>query len=680
MRWIRDKINDRIGHIKDPNEFTREWQNVSDNWLYPEIRAVLFTQSQSAPLFFSALSVKFPGRIKFGIVHVGLDRKNSEISPHWKMLLGSDQNDCLPQYAVYSVEGKYVYGKKPGENYSFRNMELFLKFLYPCLNDIFIVSFCMANVMSWLEFFITNCGILRRSRKLFWCIFKYNVMVILLWLPVIGLFQMPLLDCLPLLFLKLQRLFTVSDFGSMIRGDFVFYFNNPFYVYISFVLYLIVVTYLCKKYREVDDVEESWFNYTQMQTLTHLRPNNLFEPVRISGGFDIFSSRFAQTSVWLQPSIPTTYIQNLPTWHYIPIPLPVRAAENCRAIEESMSTTDVLERNTADCTCDEDHETDPENSCTCQSVQSNRLTFCRCCCRCCKETKCRCPSNNFVAPPHYSSNTKSQNRLSDNSLCSSCQKTRKKLLERGKTVCKDCVVGTRPIMTNVEKSNYDLGNFACSCVQRLSKANTASSHHLHYNHCCHPASNPNRPTATPTSTTCKYSNQKSEKSNSQSMETCEECQNKSTTTTSTRSTTTTSTSSQEHRKQGRTTENNDGCERLSSSSSSSSSHQSTSSSSIHSDSCGSGTMTASATSSGKSLAGQSVSHGKGQGHGFPQGYLESHQCVICLDEYVTNTMLCGLPCGHVFHESCIISWLNLDKHFCPMCRWPSFTLPPTHSS
>lgn len=44
-------------------------------------------------------------------------------------------------------------------------------------------------------------------------------------------------------------------------------------------------------------------------------------------------------------------------------------------------------------------------------------------------------------------------------------------------------------------------------------------------------------------------------------------------------------------------------------------------------------------------------------------------CSICLEEFSCNNRKIGLkiPCGHVYHESCILKWLE-NSHSCPLCR------------
>ncbi|CAL4063166.1 unnamed protein product, partial [Meganyctiphanes norvegica] len=56
----------------------------------------------------------------------------------------------------------------------------------------------------------------------------------------------------------------------------------------------------------------------------------------------------------------------------------------------------------------------------------------------------------------------------------------------------------------------------------------------------------------------------------------------------------------------------------------------------------------------------------------PSQAIESRVCAICLGKYRWSAVLCGLPCGHNYHHSCITEWLLKDNHHCPTCRWPTY--------
>jgi hypothetical protein len=47
----------------------------------------------------------------------------------------------------------------------------------------------------------------------------------------------------------------------------------------------------------------------------------------------------------------------------------------------------------------------------------------------------------------------------------------------------------------------------------------------------------------------------------------------------------------------------------------------------------------------------------------------SKECNVCLDTYASDRSAVKLPCGHVFHRSCIETWLA-ESGICPVCRQP----------
>lgn len=553
IRWVRDKLDDKIERIADVKDFTSLWQHLGKkSHLEPEVRVVFFTKSGITPLFYSALSVKFPGRVKFGLVWLHPDNESSN---GWQKILNLSKISTLPAYVVYTAENNYTYGARYGEPYSFIGMERFLKTLYPCLNDIFINSFCLANAISWLEPFISNCGIIKRLKKFIWCVFKYNLMVILLWLPTIAVFQMPYLDQLPLLALKGVRMFSMSGLGQMLRGDYNYYLSHPIFLFLTFAIFVTFLTLLCKKFRseEIDDIND-WFNFSQMRTLTHLRPNDFFEPMRVGGydlfgGLDVFGSRLSQPSLWLPSPVSPDYIQNLPTWKFCPVSLSERAQMNVKAMEASLiSETSCVQSSEASSTS-----------------QENGAVF---------TTASR---SSFLSQSSQSSTSSAQLNGIDQPMCKdetegSCQCGK----PTGDTKCKAVKMKTHNI---TPAKDVDLERLSCTS-----------------------AINPNF--------ACSSSH-------------CNACQKS-------------ATPSRAH------------------------THISFPQKSQHSNPCHSESVDVSCTSI------------KQEKSNFPAGYLESYQCVICLEEYAPLTSLCGLPCGHVFHETCIISWLNRDKHFCPMCRLPSY--------
>lgn len=47
---------------------------------------------------------------------------------------------------------------------------------------------------------------------------------------------------------------------------------------------------------------------------------------------------------------------------------------------------------------------------------------------------------------------------------------------------------------------------------------------------------------------------------------------------------------------------------------------------------------------------------------------ETKQCPICLKEFETDSKAKSMPCHHVFHQECILPWLE-KTNSCPLCRY-----------
>lgn len=63
---------------------------------------------------------------------------------------------------------------------------------------------------------------------------------------------------------------------------------------------------------------------------------------------------------------------------------------------------------------------------------------------------------------------------------------------------------------------------------------------------------------------------------------------------------------------------------------------------------------------------------------WPADMLHCTECVVCLENFENGCLLMGLPCGHVFHQNCIVMWLAGGRHCCPVCRWPSYKKKSSH--
>ncbi|KAM7262034.1 hypothetical protein ACFE04_021111 [Oxalis oulophora] len=47
---------------------------------------------------------------------------------------------------------------------------------------------------------------------------------------------------------------------------------------------------------------------------------------------------------------------------------------------------------------------------------------------------------------------------------------------------------------------------------------------------------------------------------------------------------------------------------------------------------------------------------------------EMNQCAVCMDVFETGSLVKQMPCNHMYHNDCILPWLELHNS-CPVCRY-----------
>ncbi len=53
--------------------------------------------------------------------------------------------------------------------------------------------------------------------------------------------------------------------------------------------------------------------------------------------------------------------------------------------------------------------------------------------------------------------------------------------------------------------------------------------------------------------------------------------------------------------------------------------------------------------------------------GFSSRFVDALTCSVCLDDWKIGDKCSSLPCKHLFHEACIMTWLKKQPQ-CPYCR------------
>jgi len=85
MDWVRQQLSVWVKEVKDVEEVKKDWLHVRDettpgNVNFADnssktVQVLLITHLLHPPLFLVALSIKFSGRVRFGMLHVRKDEK-----------------------------------------------------------------------------------------------------------------------------------------------------------------------------------------------------------------------------------------------------------------------------------------------------------------------------------------------------------------------------------------------------------------------------------------------------------------------------------------------------------------------------------------------------------------------------------------------------------------------------
>ncbi|XP_043838969.1 E3 ubiquitin-protein ligase RNF103 isoform X1 [Dromiciops gliroides] len=471
FKWITAHAASRIKTIYTAEHLKEEWNRRDQYW----VKIYLFAKLDQPPAFFSALSIKFTGRVEFIFVNVENWPNGSSMSAMGVY--------STPSYILRTPEGVYRYGNNTGEFLSLRAMDSFLRSLQPEVNDLFVLSFVLVNLMAWMDLFITQGATIKRFVVLISTLGTYNSLLIMSWLPVLGFLQLPYLDSFYEYSLKLLRYSNTTTLASWVRADWTFYSSHPALFLSTYLGHGLLIDYFEKKRRRHHHPEE--LNANNLEWLSSLwdwYTSYLFHPIASLQNFpvdsdwdedpDLFLERLAFPDLWLHPLIPTDYIKNLPMWRFKCLGAPS---------EEEMS----------------EGSQEPENDSDGES------------------------SDTFPGETEGSDH--------------------------------------QPSPASPTPEGGHRRSEACSCASR----------------CCQ-------------------------------------------------------TGPPERGRRG---------------------------------------------SSGSSDAGED---GQPDWLAWPAAMLHCTECVVCLENFEHGCLLTGLPCGHVFHQNCIVMWLAGGRHCCPVCRWPSYKKKQPH--
>ena len=234
LDWVNTNLASRIHEIYTFQQLRKEWFLKEDPKQQTKIHVILFSHMKKPPMFFSVLSVKFTGRVKFGTVNL--------LNKESKNILKKLQFRRIPQYLVITPEGNFTFGKRKGEFLNYSSMAVLLRMLHPEVNDMFLLTLILVNAACWLELALTRGAWLRRIGNMLWNTVKWNCLLILLWLPVLGVLQLPLMSSILHYLLKVLRMSSLTTVAAQLRADWLAYTSSHAPVLlISFPLFTLIV-------------------------------------------------------------------------------------------------------------------------------------------------------------------------------------------------------------------------------------------------------------------------------------------------------------------------------------------------------------------------------------------------------------------------------------------------------
>ena len=321
LEWINEKLSSKVHTLESVEEFNRNFMaDLKENGIY----VVLFSTLKDPPLYMASLSIQFTGRAKFGHVITKDWKQHKKILREFGIYTG-------PNLMVFTPERNFTYGTRRGERDNFKSMELFLKTMHPEVNDIFLATITLVNLSCTLEVFLTQGGVLKKGFGLICMLVFYNMSLIVLFLPIVGLFQIPSLAPVLGFGLKTCRYIMGSDYAAIVRHDYLRCMEHKCLFLGGFLLFGVCAGLIKRKYKGIfgspdevsEDPNDDWFSqdldyfYHMVHSFRSLWNRHQIDFSNLElDGLDLLVRHLAVPDLWLRPLIPTDYIRNLPVWKF----------------------------------------------------------------------------------------------------------------------------------------------------------------------------------------------------------------------------------------------------------------------------------------------------------------------------------------------------------------------------
>lgn len=179
-KWLKDTLKTiLISEIESTKTIASLKINNNNNDELKIFYKQISKLSKHIPFFYTAISIKYNHRAKFYYL------ENTETIPNiinCKCKSLNQKNSNTPIYLVIDNKICYNYGTNLNELPNYTNMNMFLMFLYPDLNSMFLVSFYLLNSFIIMVFFEYNESFMRLLARGVFYLCICNFILISIWL------------------------------------------------------------------------------------------------------------------------------------------------------------------------------------------------------------------------------------------------------------------------------------------------------------------------------------------------------------------------------------------------------------------------------------------------------------------------------------------------------------------
>lgn len=327
LSWLHGRLLSRVEVVEDVKQLEQVWLNTTVVQEKKIPHMVYISELLSPPLLIAALGLRLSTRIKLASFTVKKEEKE-QVS----RLLRRSGLSGVPSLAVTTSEGVASYGAQRGEALTMPALGLYICALQPHLNDAFLVSLGVANLLAATDFFYFLNGRARLWRHVAASLTRTavnNAGVMLLWLAVTALLRpASIRAALPSAALLVTS-FSTTRISSFMRYHWLMVQSHPAIFWAAAVVFAISIlvwrNLLWRRSTEQEEPESGWWSafpvdaylvdvlFRPMTSLSRPRPS---QDLGLEEGMERLIERLATPDLWLHPVIPTDYMKELPMWRY----------------------------------------------------------------------------------------------------------------------------------------------------------------------------------------------------------------------------------------------------------------------------------------------------------------------------------------------------------------------------